>query len=98
MHLQPGDANKETRTTKLLLLFVIAQDMTNVLAKKTFNTFAELLHTIHIALIHFPFNVRARAERRNLPVDSVIPGDVSYQISDDRKAFHRLNSDRFFQR
>src|SRR5690349_16443878 len=35
MHFETGDAHEESRTAKLLLLAVIAQDVTNVLTKKT---------------------------------------------------------------
>ncbi len=73
VHLQTGDANEEARTTKLLFLFMIPQDMANVLAEEALDTFAELLDAVDIALVHLPFNIRAWRERRNLPVDSVVP-------------------------
>src|SRR5438128_461987 len=76
MHLQPGDANEETRAAELLLLLVIAQHVADVLAEETFNALAKLLNPIDVALIHLPFNVRARCEGRNPLVDFVIPGDI----------------------
>ena len=97
MHVQSGYANEEAGTTKLFLLVVVAQDVANILTQKTFDAFAKLLHAIDVSLIHLPFNIRARAEWRNLSVDFVVPGYVSYQISDDRKTFHRLDSNGFIQ-
>src|SRR6266542_4191422 len=98
MHIQSGDANEEAGTTKLFLLLVIAQHVANIRTQKTFDTFAKLLHAIDVALIHFPRDIRARAEWLNPSVDFVVPGYVSYQISDDRKTLHRLNCNGFIQR
>jgi hypothetical protein len=95
MHVQPGYANEETRTAKLFLLVMVAQDMANILTEKTFDTLAKLLDAIDVALVHLPFDVWARAEWRNLSVDLVVPGYVGYQISDDWKTLHRLDSNGF---
>ena len=73
VHLQAGDANEEARTTKFLFLVMITQDMANVLTEEALDTFTELLDAVNIALVHLPFNIRARRERRNFPVDSVVP-------------------------
>ena len=78
VHLQAGDANKEARTTKLLFLVMIPQDMADVLTEEALDTFTEFLDAVDIALVHLPFNIRARRERRNFPVDSVVPRDVCY--------------------
>src|ERR1700687_5108414 len=98
MHFQAGDAHEEARATELLNFLVIAQHMAYILAKKALTAFAELLDAIDLALIHFPFDVRPRGERRNLFVDAVIPRDVSNQILEYREAFHRLHGDRLIQR
>ena len=97
MHLQSGNAHKEARAAKLFSLVVITKNVTDVLAKKTLNALAKLLYAIHVALVHFPLNVRARREGRDHPVDAVVPGYVGDQISDDRKTLHRLGSDGFIQ-
>ena len=57
MHFQSGNADEEPWSAKLSALVVIAHDMTHVLAKKTFNTLAKLLHAINVALIHFPVDI-----------------------------------------
>src|SRR5262245_50294259 len=63
VHFQPGHAHEEARSAKLVLLLVIAQYVTNVLAEKALNAFAKFLHAIDLALIHLPFNVRLRRKR-----------------------------------
>src|SRR6266550_4125991 len=98
MHLQPGNANKEARAAKLLLLVVIAQNVTDILAKKTFNAFTELLHSIDLTLIHLPLDVRARSKRWDLSIDFIIPRHVRDQVLDYGKRFHRLKRNRLVQR
>src|SRR5258705_1776392 len=95
MHFQSGNANEEARPTKLFLLFVISQNMTDVLAKETLDALAKLLHAVHVALIHLPFDIRTRTERWDLSVDTVIPRYICHQVSDDRKTLHRLDNDWF---
>src|ERR1700730_11744962 len=73
MHLQPGNANEETRAAKLFLLVVIAQNMTNILAKKTLDALTKFLYSIDIALIHFPSDIGARSKRWDLLVNLIIP-------------------------
>src|SRR5688572_18929541 len=98
MHLQSGNSNKEARAAKLFLLIVIAQDVADILTKKTLDAFTKFLDSIDVALIHLPLDVRPRRKRRDLSVDSIIPGHVCYQISDNRKTLHRLDSNGFIQR
>src|SRR5260370_2507563 len=80
MHFQTGDAHEEARAAELLNFLVIAQDVADILAKKALDAFAKLLNAIDLALIHFPFDVRPRGERRDLFVDAVIPRDVGDQV------------------
>ena len=54
MHLQPRDAHKKSRPAELRFLIVIAQDVTNVLAKKTLDALPEFLHAIRVFLIKLP--------------------------------------------
>src|SRR6266571_1632985 len=98
MHFEPGDSHKEAWTAKLLLLFVIAQHVTDVLAEKAFDALAKFLHAIDFALIHLPFYVWLRRERRNLLVHTIIPGDVSDQILEHRKRLHWLHGDWSIER
>ena len=51
------------------IISVLAEDVANVLAEKTFDALAEFLRAFHIALLHFPFDAGARLERRNFRVD-----------------------------
>ena len=58
MHLERGGVNKKTRADKLVMLFVIAEDMANVLTKKTLNALAKFLHAVDVGLLHSPRAVR----------------------------------------
>src|SRR5271154_606291 len=98
MHLKRSDAYEEPRATKLLLLVVVTQDVANILAKETFNALAKFLHAIHVPLVHLPLDARPRLERRDLLIDSEVPGDVSNQILDHRKCLHREDGDGLIQR
>src|SRR4030095_305164 len=98
MHLQTSNADKETRSAKLILFVVVTKDMANVLTKKTFNALAKLLHAIDIALVHFPVCISARCERWNLCINPVIPADVRYQVFDHRESMHGLYADWIVER
>jgi len=98
MHFQPRDAQKEARTAELLMFFVIPQPVANVLAEKAFDTFTKLLYAIDFTLIHLPFHVRPGREGRDLPIDSIVPGDVGNQVLKYRESFYRLDRNRFVQR
>jgi hypothetical protein len=80
---------------------VFAQDVADVLAEKTLNAFAELLHPVHILLIHTPgpvFMIRWTGfELFDLFLGAEIPRDIGRQISNERKSFHRLDGDRLIQ-
>ena len=53
MHIKFCNSNKESWASKrLLILFVIANYVTGVLAEETFDAFAELLAALDIYLIH----------------------------------------------
>ncbi len=93
MHLQRGGAHEKPWPAKLFLLAVITQDVADVLAKETLNALAKFLYAIHVSLVHLPFDVSSRTKRRNLLIDSEIPGDVSYQILDYREGLHGKDRD-----
>src|SRR5688572_10434060 len=97
MHLEPGDAHEESGAAELFLFVVIAQDMADILAKKTLDALAEFLHSIDVALVHLPFHVGTRGEGRNLAVDFVLPRDICDQIFNYRERLHRLHSDWLIQ-
>src|SRR5438034_1324769 len=51
VHLQTRDAHKKARPRELFLLVVLAQNVANVLAEKTFDALAELLDAVHVSLV-----------------------------------------------
>jgi len=93
MHLKTGNANEKTRSGKLLFLIVLAKNVTHVLAEKTFDAFAELLHAIHVQLGNFPFDTGPRFERRDFTVDTIIPGYVGDKVFNSGERFHREDGD-----
>src|SRR6266699_1931755 len=98
MHFKPGNAHKKARPGELLLLVVFAKNVAYVLTQKTFDALAELLHAVHVELRDFPFNSRARFERGDFPVDTVIPRNVGDKVFDARKGFHRKDGDGLVHR
>src|SRR6266478_627172 len=98
MHFKPGNAHKKARPGELLLLVVFAKNVAYVLTQKTFDALAELLHAVHVELRDFPFNSRARFERGDFPVDTVIPRNVGDKVFDARKGFHRKDDDGLVHR
>jgi hypothetical protein len=93
MHFEAGDSNEEARPSELFLLVVLAKDVTDVLTEKTFDALAKLLHAVDIELGNFPFDSFARFERRDFPVDTVVPGNVGDKVFDSRKGFHGQDGD-----
>jgi hypothetical protein len=73
VHFEAGNAHEETGAGELVVFVVIAQDVADVLAKKTFDTLAEFLNAVNILLEKFPFRAGARLERRDFFVDLVVP-------------------------
>ena len=57
MHFQRRHVNEETRADKFIVHLVIAQDVANILAKKTFDAFPELLYAIDVLLLHPPRSI-----------------------------------------
>jgi hypothetical protein len=102
MHLQRSDVNQEARPDEVIVLLMIAQHVANVLTKKTFDAFPELLHAINVFLRHAPRSIGrirwARFESLDLFLHPKIPGHVRDQILCDRESFHRFDRYRFVQR
>jgi len=92
MHFEAGDSDEKPRARELFLLVVLAKNMTHILAKKTFDALAKLLHAIHVDLGDFPCNARTRFERRDFAVDTIVPRNVGDKVFDFRKRFHRQDS------
>src|SRR5947209_4362805 len=58
MHLQRGYVHQKPRTNELVVLVMIAQDVADILAEKTFDAFPEFFDPIDIALLHPPRSIR----------------------------------------
>src|SRR6266566_9427622 len=98
MHLQASGAHKKAWPPKGFVLGVVAQHVTNVLAKKTFDALAKFLHAVDVALVHFPFDAGLGLKGWNFLVYFVIPRNVGDQILDDRKSLERRDGDGFIER
>src|SRR5437879_10198482 len=70
---------------------MVAEHVADILTKKTFNAFPELLHTIDVLLLHPPGAVwrvgRSWLERFDLFLYPKIPRDICDQVLNDWKAF-----------
>ena len=77
MHFKGGDVNEKPRTNEFVMLPVVPQNVTNVLAKKALDAFPEFLHPIDILLFHSPSTVwrvgRPRLEWFDLFLHPKIP-------------------------
>src|SRR5262249_11774392 len=98
MHFERGDPDEEARASELLLLSMVPQDVTNVLAKEAFDALSELLHPVEVRLRHLPLNSRTRPEGRDLLVHSVVPRDIRDEVLDHRKCLQGRDRDWFVQR
>ncbi len=92
MHLQRGGVDEVTRPDELVVLVMVAQHVTDVLAQEALDALPKLLHAIHVALVDSPCPVgrirRPRREALNLRLHAVIPGDVRHEIAHVRKRTH----------
>src|SRR5258708_35356080 len=98
MHLEGGGINQETRPDESIVQLMVAQNMTSILAKKSFDALPEFLHPIDVLLLHAPGAVgrirRSRPELFDLLLDLKIPRNIGNQILHQRERFHWLNRDR----
>jgi len=92
MHLQTRQSDHETRTVEAVLAIVIAQDVTDILAEKTFNALAEFLHAFDVFLINNPISIWLRGKRHDFLIYFVVPGNVSHQVLYMREGLDRLDS------
>ena len=102
MHLQRGGVDKKARADEFVEFPMLAQHVADVLAQKTLDALAELLHAIDVRLLHAPGAVGrvglARPELLDGLLDSEIPGNVGHQIANGGKVVHRLHGHRHVQR
>ena len=98
MHFEGGTVDEESRPDEFVMLVVIAQHVTNILAQETFDALAEFLDAIHVGLRHPPCAVGViRLARLEFPdpfFDREIPGDVGDQIADGGKRLHGFDGHR----
>jgi hypothetical protein len=81
MHFERGHVNEKARPDKFVIHLVIAQDMANILAEKTFDALSKFLNAIDILLLHSPRSIRrigrTRLEFLDLFLHPKIPGNIS---------------------
>ena len=89
VHFQRGGINEKARADEFLVLVMVAQDVADVLAEKTFDALAEFLHAVDVLLLHPPGAVRrvgrARLEFLDFLLDAEIPRNVGHQVADARE-------------
>src|SRR5947208_2345375 len=98
VHVEAGQLDEEARPReRALVLLVIADDVTDVLAQEALDALVELLDAIDVLLHHPVRAVGLRwldAQRRHLPGLDVVVGDVGDEVADGRKAADRRHRDR----
>src|SRR5262249_18452728 len=102
MHFQRADVNQKPRPDEFVMHLVVAQDVADILAKKTFDALSKLLDPIDVRLLHPPGAVAgvrwSRLERFDSFLHLEIPRHIGDQIFDHRERPHWFNRDRFLSR
>src|SRR5947209_14673634 len=95
MHFQRGRMYKKARADEFGVLAMIAEDVTNILAKVALDAFAKFLNAVNVLLRHAPGAVGrircTRFEWLDLFLDLKIPGNVGDQIFERRESLHGLD-------
>src|SRR5882762_4287905 len=98
VHIEAGQLDEEARPReRALVLLVVADDVTDVLAQEALDALVELLDAIDVLLHHPVRAVGLRwldAQRRHLPGLLVVVGDVGDEVADGREAADRRHRDR----
>src|ERR1035438_9248897 len=92
VHLELGVANEETRPGVVrLVLFVVPDDVADVLAQEALDALAELLSAIDVLLEHAisAFGHRRREECRHALGHLKVERDVGHEVTDDGEGLHR---------
>src|ERR1700704_4936841 len=99
VHVEAGQLDEEARPReRALVLLVIADHVTDVLAQEALDALVEFLDAIDVLLHHPVGPVGLRwldAQRRHLFGLLVIVGDVGDEVADGREAADRRHRDRF---
>ena len=102
MHFKRGNVDKKSGPNKLLVLVMIAQDVTDVLTQKAFDAFAKFLNAVDVRLLHPPCAVsgigRSRFELFYSFLDFVIPRNIADEIFDRWKRTNGFDRNRLVQR
>ena len=101
MHFECGSINEQTRTDKFIVLVVFPQNVAHVLAEKTLDALAKLLHALDVGLLDAPCSIGrvgwAGLELLDRLLGPEIPRNIRDQIAYDRKRVHWLHDDRHIQ-
>src|ERR1700761_4494938 len=101
MHFKRGSMNQQPRADELLMLVVLAQDVTHILTEKTLDALAKFLHPLDVGLLHAPCAVwqvwRPGPKFLDRHLRPVVPRDIGHEIADYRKGVHRLEDDRHIE-
>src|SRR5271166_1321624 len=102
MHFQCRGKNQKARADEFLVLVMVAQHMTDVLAQEAFDALAKFLDAVNVPLCHAPGAVRrvgrARLEFLDFFLYPVIPQNVRRQVANPRKRPHWLDGYGFVER
>ena len=101
IHLQRGGVDEVPRADEFVVQPMVAQDVTDVLAKEALDALPELLNPLGVRLRHPPRAVlgvgRARLERLDPFLDVVVPRDVGDEVADRRECLDRLYRHRLVE-
>jgi hypothetical protein len=93
--------HQKSRSNKVIVLVVIAQNVAHVLAQKALNALAKFLNAIDIFLHYRPRAVRivgrTWSERFDFLLNAIIPRNVGDQVTNRRKRSHRFHAHRLVQ-
>src|SRR5437867_1890136 len=97
VHLERGEAHEEPRPGEaLLVLFVVADDVADILAEEALDALVEFLNALDVLLVHPPLAVgvlRLRLERGDGLRLLVVERDVGDKVLDHWERLHRRDRD-----
>src|SRR5258708_29627540 len=101
MHLQGCRIDQIPRSYKLLVLVMVAEDVTDVLTQEALDALPKFLHPVDVGLLDTPRAVRRVRRSRRKPgdlfFDAIVPRYIGHQIAHMGKGPHRLDPDRFIR-
>ncbi len=99
VHIQLGDTDEETRSSKrLFVLLVVTDDVASVLTKEALDALSKFLAAFDIHLLHpelAGFQIGWRLKGRNFHGLLEVEGNIGNQISDDRESAKGCDRDGF---